>query len=30
MFSDTAQVSHQVFQFFGQFCVSSCSCDYGG
>jgi len=30
MFSGTAQVSHQVFQFFCQFCVSSCACDYGG
>jgi hypothetical protein len=25
MFSGTAQVSHQVCQFFGQFCVSSCA-----
>jgi hypothetical protein len=30
MFSATAQVSHPVFQFFCQFCVSSCACDYGG
>ena len=30
MFSGTAQVSHQVCQFFCQFCVSSCACDYGG
>jgi len=30
MFSGTAQVFHQVCQFFGQFCVSSCACDYGG
>jgi len=30
MFSGTAQVSHQVCRFFGQFCVSSCACDYGG
>jgi hypothetical protein len=31
MFSGTAQVSHQVCQFFfNQFCVSSCACDYGG
>jgi hypothetical protein len=31
MFSGTAQVSHQACQFFfGQFCVSSCACDYGG
>jgi hypothetical protein len=30
MFSATAQVSHQVCQFFGQFCVSSYACDYGG
>jgi hypothetical protein len=27
MFSDTAQVSHHVFSFFCQFCVSSCACD---
>jgi hypothetical protein len=30
MFSGTAQVSHQVRQFFvggGQLCVSSCACD---
>jgi hypothetical protein len=27
MFSGTAQVSHQVGQFFCQFCVSSCACD---
>ena len=26
MFSGTAQVSHQVCQFFCQFCVSSCAC----
>jgi len=26
MFSGTAQVSHQVCQFFCQFCVSSCVC----
>jgi len=25
MFSGTAQVSHQVCQFFFQFCVSSCA-----
>jgi len=30
MFSGTAQVSHQVCQFFCQFCVSSCAWDYGG
>jgi hypothetical protein len=30
MFSGTAQVSDQVCQFFGQFCVSSCACDCGG
>jgi hypothetical protein len=30
MFSGTAQVSHQVCQFFCQFCVSSCACDCGG
>ena len=30
MFSNTAQVSYQVRQFFCQFCVSSCACDYGG
>jgi hypothetical protein len=30
MFSGAAQVSHQVCQFFCQFCVSSCACDYGG
>jgi hypothetical protein len=30
MFCCTAQVSHQVCQFFGHFCVSSCACDYGG
>jgi hypothetical protein len=29
MFSGTAHVSHQVCQFFCQFCVSSCACDYG-
>jgi hypothetical protein len=29
MFSGTAQVSHQICQFFCQFCVSSCACDYG-
>ena len=28
IFSGTAQVSHQVCQFFCQFCVSSCACDY--
>ena len=27
MFSGTAQVSHQVGQFFCQFCVSPCACD---
>jgi hypothetical protein len=27
MFSGTAQVSHQVCQFFCQLCVSSCACD---
>jgi hypothetical protein len=30
MFSGTAQVSHQVCQFFCQMCVSSSACDYGG
>jgi hypothetical protein len=30
MFSGTAQVSHKFYQFFGQFCVSSCAYDYGG
>jgi len=30
MFSGTAQVSYQVCQFFCQFCVFSCACDYGG
>jgi len=30
MFSGTAQFSHQVCEFFGQFCVSSRACDYGG
>jgi len=30
MFSGTAQVSYQVCQFFCQFCVSSCACDYDG
>jgi hypothetical protein len=30
MLSGTAQVSRQVCQFFGQFCVSSCVCYYGG
>jgi hypothetical protein len=30
MFSGTAQVSHPVYQFFCQFCVSSCACDCGG
>ena len=30
MFSGTAQVSHQVCQFFCQFRVSSCVCDCGG
>jgi len=30
MFSGTAQVSHQVCQYFCQFCVSPCACDYGG
>jgi len=30
MFSGTAQVSDQVCQLFGQFCVSSCACDYDG
>jgi hypothetical protein len=29
MFSGTAQVSHQVCQFFCQFCVSSFASDYG-
>jgi len=29
MFSGTALVSHQVCQFFCQFCVSSCACDCG-
>jgi hypothetical protein len=28
MFSGTAQVSHLVCQFFGQFCMSSCVCDW--
>jgi hypothetical protein len=27
MFSGTANVSHQVCQFFCKFCVSSCACD---
>jgi hypothetical protein len=27
MFSGTAQISHQMFQFFCQFCLSSCACD---
>jgi hypothetical protein len=27
MFSGTAQIFHQVSQFFGQFCGSSCACD---
>jgi len=30
MLSVTTQVSHQAFQFFCQFYVSSCACDYGG
>jgi hypothetical protein len=30
MFSGSAQVSHQVCQFFGQFCVSSWACDCDG
>jgi hypothetical protein len=30
MFSGTAQVSHQVCQFFCQFFVSSCAYGYGG
>ena len=30
MFSGTAQVSHQLGQFFCQLRVSSCACDYGG
>jgi hypothetical protein len=30
MFSGTAQVSLQVFEFFCKFCVSSFACDYGG
>ena len=30
MFSGTAQFSHQVCQFFCQFCLSFCACDYGG
>jgi hypothetical protein len=30
MFSGTAQVSHQVCQFFCHFYVSSFACDYGG
>jgi hypothetical protein len=30
MFSGTAQVSHQVCQFFCQFCMSSGACDNGG
>jgi hypothetical protein len=30
MFSGTAQVSHQVCQFFCQVCVPSCACEYGG
>jgi hypothetical protein len=31
MFSGTAQVSHQVCQFyFYQIFLSSCACDYGG
>jgi hypothetical protein len=30
MFPSTAQVSHQVCQFFCQSCASSCACDYGG
>jgi hypothetical protein len=29
MFSGNAQVSHQICQFFCQFYVSSCACDYG-
>ena len=28
MLSGTAQVSHRVYHFFYQFCVSSCACDY--
>jgi len=30
MFSGTAQVFPIRFFFGGQFCVSSCACDYGG